>query len=255
MRGITYLYHSDEISESWTSIFSHNVEKLIKWVTLLTHIAKFLRADLQIFPTASEKFWGEKQFCLTVTNFLRVDFPFCLKISKKNMRRITNLCHSVEQIKQWFTYLSHNADNFESWFRSLSHYIEKIMRWITYLYLSDEIFESWNSIFSHNVEKLTKWVTTLTHSANFLRGELQFCPAASENFWGEKPFCLTVPKTLRVEFQFCLRMSKKAWGELQTCVIVLKNSRSDWLFCLTLPKILKAELEDCLTTSKKFWNE
>ena len=44
-----------QIFESWLTNFSHSVEK----------------------------FWGEKQFCLTVTKFLRVEFPFCLRMSKK----------------------------------------------------------------------------------------------------------------------------------------------------------------------------
>ena len=98
-----------------------------------------------------------------------------------------------------------------------------------------------NNNFDSQCQILESWIKILSHSV--------------EKFWGEKQFCLTVPKTLRVEFQFCLRMSEKVWGQIQICVIVLKNSRSDWHFCLTLPKVLKVELEDCLTTAKKLWDE
>ena len=91
-------------------------------------------------PTASEKIWGEKQLCLTVPKTLRVELQFCLRMSKKSLRPITNFCHSVEKFKIWLTFLSQIAESFESWIRRLSHYIEEFLRWITCLYLSDEIF-------------------------------------------------------------------------------------------------------------------
>ena len=142
MRWITYLYLSDKNFESWISIFSHNVEKLMKMkrITILTHSAKFLRVELHFCPTASEKIWGEKQLCLTVPKTLRVELQFCLRMSKKSLRPITNFCHSVEKFKIWLTFLSQIAESFESWIRRLSHYIEEFLRWITYLYLSDEVF-------------------------------------------------------------------------------------------------------------------
>ena len=248
---ITYLYLRDEIFQSWNSIFSHNVEKLMRWITILTHIDKFLRVELQTFPTASEKFWGEKQFCLTLPKILRVEFHFCLRMSKKIWGEI-QICVIVlkNSNSDWLFRLTlpkilrvdfqfclrlskkiwaelqicvlvlKNSNSDWNFCLTLPKILKidlevclttskKSIRWIAYLYLSDETFESWISIFSHNVEKLMKSVTFLTHIDKFLRVELQTFPTASEKFWGEKQFCLTVPKLWELNFTFVSECRKK----------------------------------------------
>ena len=139
MRGITYLCLSDENFESWISIFSHNVEKLTKWVTFLTHIDKFLRVEIQIFPTASEQIWGENNFVSQCRKLWELNFNFvsgCRKNYEANYKFLSQRWKNQEVIDT-FVYI---AEGFESWIRRLSHYIEEILRWITYLYLSDAIF-------------------------------------------------------------------------------------------------------------------
>ena len=83
MRWITYLYLSDETFESWISIFPHNVEKLTKWVTFLTHIDKFLRVELQTSRRASENSEVKNSFVSQCRKIWELNFNFVSECRKK----------------------------------------------------------------------------------------------------------------------------------------------------------------------------
>ena len=197
--------------EIWIKSFSHCVENFDKWTTtclamskslwgdyifcITMIMVKTLRGELQIYLTVSKILRFELEYVLTMLKFLTIEIHICLTMSK-SLLVVLLFC---------ITFLKSLKSEIQIWLT-----VSKIL-WqerITILSHGVVMFVIWITILCHFARKIENRITSLSHSVDYLRSAVQFCPRRSKSLWCELRFVCQFPKLWGEQWSFCLRASK-----------------------------------------------
>ena len=152
-------------------------------------------------------FWGELQFCPTLSKSLRAELQFCLSF-EKFVKWKTILSQSVEKFESWITILPQcrKVCEVEYNFVSMSKICEVNYNYVPQCRKFCEVIYN----FVPQCQKVWKVNYNFASVSKSLWSEVKFCLNV-KNLWGEVQFCPTVPKIMRSEYNF-VSQSRKFCG-------------------------------------------